>query len=64
MTIIADGPATRLSPQRQARIIYLLFTEGLSTDAIARRFCVTPRHVRRIRAVYMARIQKHPKGEK
>jgi hypothetical protein len=57
MTIIADRLTTRLSPQSQARIIYLLFTEGVSTDAIARRFCVTPRHIRRIRAVYMARLK-------
>jgi hypothetical protein len=46
-----DFKPTRLSPQNQARIIYLLFTEGLGTDTIARRFCVTPRHIRRIRAV-------------
>jgi hypothetical protein len=57
MTTLADKPTTRLSPQSQARIIYLLFTEGLSTDTIARRFCVTPRHIRRIRAVYMARVR-------
>jgi transposase-like protein len=63
MTIIG-GSATRLSPQNQARIIYLLFTEGVSTDAIARRFCVTPRHVRRIRASYMARLEEHAKGER
>jgi DNA-directed RNA polymerase specialized sigma subunit len=62
MTIIADRLTTRLSPQGQERIIRLLFTEGLSADAIAQRFCVTPRHVRRIRAVYMARLQ-HAKGK-
>jgi DNA-binding CsgD family transcriptional regulator len=45
-----------LSPHSQERIIYLLFVEGLSTDAIARRFQITQRHVRRIRAVHMAKM--------
>jgi len=49
---------TRLSPERQAKIIHLLFVEELSIEVVANRFNVSGMTVRRVRMAHINKIDK------
>jgi transposase-like protein len=56
ITTSLDCHRSRLSPEGQARVIHLLFTEGLSVEIVAERFGVGSTTIRRIRSAYCEKI--------
>ena len=59
-----DIPNSRmkLSPESQAKVIHLLFTDGLSVELVARRFNVGQSTIRRIRAAYVENSDQRKAG--
>jgi transposase-like protein len=51
-----DCHRTRLSPESQARVVHLLFVDGLSVQIVARRFGVGLTTIRRIQMAHCEKI--------